>query len=67
MSRCGRSGWAIDDIPRAAGLRAAPGVEVLIGVQFVPLPQFGMREAVTVSRAFKDRDVMDVVPTRPRG
>lgn len=39
-----------------------PVVEIVIGVQFVPLPQFGMREAVAVSRAFEGWEVIDVVP-----
>jgi len=39
-----------------------PVVEVAVAVQFVPLPQFGMREAVAVSRAFEGWDVVDVLP-----
>lgn len=39
-----------------------PVVEVVASVQFVPVPQFGMREAVSVSRAFDGWEVIDVPP-----
>lgn len=48
--------------PQLPDYERPPVVEVLIGVQFVPVPQFGMREAVAVSRAFDDWEVVDVVP-----
>lgn len=37
-----------------------PVVEIVAAIQFVPVPQFGMREAVAVSRAFEGWDVVDV-------
>lgn len=39
-----------------------PVTEVTVAVQFVPIPQFGMREAVAVSRAFEGWEIVDVVP-----
>jgi uncharacterized protein (TIGR04255 family) len=39
-----------------------PVVEVLAAVQFVPIAQFGMREAALVARAFEGWDVVDVPP-----
>lgn len=38
-----------------------PASEVVVAVQFVPLPQFGMREALTLARAFEDWEIVDVV------
>lgn len=39
-----------------------PVTEVVVAVQFVPVAQFGMREAVAVSRAFDDWELVDVQP-----
>jgi len=45
--------------------RSPPVVEIIAAVQFVPLPQFGMAEAVTAARAFNDYSVVDVPPALP--
>jgi len=45
--------------------KSPPVVEIIAAVQFVPLPQFGMAEAVTVARAFEDYSVVDVPPALP--
>ncbi len=42
-----------------------PVVEIIAAVQFVPLPQFGMAEAITVARAFDDYSVVDVPAALP--
>lgn len=42
--------------------RRPPVVEIVAAVQFVPLPHFGMREAVELSRAFEGWELVDVVP-----
>ncbi len=39
-----------------------PVVEVVAAVQFVPLAQFGMREAAMAARAFEGWDILDVPP-----
>jgi uncharacterized protein (TIGR04255 family) len=39
-----------------------PVVEVVAAVQFVPIAQFGMREATLVARAFDEWDIVDVPP-----
>ncbi len=39
-----------------------PVTEVVVAVQFIPVPQFGMREAVAVSRAFDGWEMVDVQP-----
>lgn len=39
-----------------------PVTEIVIAIQFVPVPQFGMREAVAVSRAFEGWELVDVLP-----
>ena len=45
--------------------RSPPVVEIIAAVQFVPLPQFGMAEAITVARAFDEYSVIDVPPALP--
>lgn len=49
-------------MPELPDYKRPPVVEVVVAVQFLPLPQFGMREAVAVSRAFEGWDVVDVPP-----
>jgi hypothetical protein len=49
-------------MPELPDYERPPVVEVVAAVQFLPLPQFGMREAVAVSRAFDGWDVVDVPP-----
>lgn len=39
-----------------------PVTEIVIAIQLVPVPQFGMREAVAVSRAFEGWEIIDVLP-----
>ena len=45
--------------------KSPPVVEVIGAVQFDPLPQFGIAEAVAVARAFDDYSVVDVPPALP--
>lgn len=45
--------------------KSPPVVEIIAAVQFVPLPQFGIAEAITVARAFDDYSVVDVPPALP--
>jgi len=45
--------------------KSPPVVEIIAAVQFVPLPQFGMAEAITVARAFDDYSVVDVPAALP--
>ncbi len=49
-------------MPELPDYERPPVVEVVAAVQFLPLPQFGMREAVAVSRAFEGWDIVDVPP-----
>lgn len=49
----------IEDLPE---YELPPVTEIVAAVQFVPLPQFGMREAVAVSRAFEGWEIVDVLP-----
>lgn len=39
----------------------APVTEIVVAVQFVPVSQFGMREAVAVSRAFEGWELIEVL------
>jgi len=45
--------------------KSPPVVEVIGAVQFDPLPQFGIAEAVAVARSFDDYSVVDVPPALP--
>lgn len=53
------AGPTVSELP---GYERPPVTEVVAAVQFVPVPQFGMCEAVAVSRAFEDWEVADVLP-----
>lgn len=42
-----------------------PVVEIVAAVQFSPIPQFGMKEAISVARAFQDWGIVDAPPALP--
>lgn len=44
------------------GFDLPPVREIVIAIQFVPVPQFGIREAVAVSRTFEGWEIVDVLP-----
>ena len=65
MFRSGRSGSlhrTRSSMPELPAFEFPPVNEIVIAVQFVPVPQFGIREAVAVARAFEGWEIVDVLP-----